>query len=243
MKTVNFIFIRHGESCQQVAYDNARQNDYKRLYWLFSDPTLSDKGEIQSINAGKEYVEKFKNEFNIDSFDIIGSSPMLRTIETAYYMTKEYNPDNIYVYPFLRECRECNDKDNAEKLNKIWPMKKISEQKDYLKSKNIENIDFKYVENNKDRESPGNIEKFLEWFHKNVNIEKDNTNVLIITHSHVLRFFRISAENNAGVYLKTVIDKGSIVYTKNDIKSIWPKYLQKKFKCPQTRCKEICETE
>ena len=137
MKTVNFIFIRHGESCQQVAYDNASIENYKKLYWLFSDPTLSDRGEIQSINAGKEYVEKFKKEFNINSFDIIGSSLMLRTIETAYYMTNEYNPDNIYVYPFLRECDKCNYKDNAKELNKIWPMKSIFEQKEYLKSKNI----------------------------------------------------------------------------------------------------------
>lgn len=256
MKTVNFIFIRHGESCQQVAYNMRNRNSkvYKKLYHLFSDPTLSDEGVLQSINAGSDYNNRFKNKFNIDSFDIIGCSPMLRSIETAYYMTLDYNPDNIQVYPFLRECHKCYGEDTGESLNKIWPMRSIEEQKTYLSSVDISNINFNYVKDNNDRESPGDIETFLNWFSKNIELTSENTNVLIITHSHVLQSFKSSVSpNNAGIYFTTEIDNDkNIKYNKANIQSIWPKEFRKQFTCPEdgifpknprTRCKEICEKD
>lgn len=246
MKHVNFVFIRHGESCQQVAYDNISDRKlYGELFMKYYDPTISDNGVIDSIDAGKQYFANFKYGkygIEIDSFDIIGSSPMLRTIETAHFMSLKYKPDNIYVYPFLRECKNCDETDTAKILDQDWPMRSINEQKEYLEKIGIDNIKFKYVENNPDREEPGNIKNFIEWFCKNIELpDKDIINILIITHSHVLGKYSYGVKNNAGFILKTTIDDNKTVnYDKSKVKSIRPDIIKKRLKCPSNRCADVC---
>lgn len=245
MKHVNFVFIRHGESCQQVVYDNIRDKKlYRELFMKYYDPTISDNGVIDSIDAGKQYFAKFKyGEYGveIDSFDIIGSSPMLRTIETAHFMSLNYKPENIYVYPFLRECKNCDETDTAKILDQEWPMRSINEQKEYLDKIGIGNINFKYVENNPGREEPGNIKNFIEWFCKNIELPKDTINVLIITHSHVLGKYSYGVKNNAGFILKTTVDDNKTVnYSKSKFKSIRPDIIKKRLKCPSNRCADVC---
>lgn len=247
MTLVNFVFLRHGESCQQVIYKHITDKIKKHeLFETYTDPPISDSGVIDSIEIGEKYSKLFSNgKFGktIDSFDIIGCSPMLRAIETAYFMSLQYKPNNIYVYPFLRECRKCNETDTAEILNKLWPMRSINDQKNYLEKEGIHNINFKYVDNNNDREAYGNISIFLDWFSKNIILpDKPEINILIITHSHVIATSDYSelVDNNGGFILSTTIIDNNIKYNKNNIRGIWPNHIYKKFKCPTNRCKDVC---
>ena len=49
---VNFIFIRHAESCQQVAHDYSPEKNFRFFYHKFTDPTISDVGVSDSIKTG-----------------------------------------------------------------------------------------------------------------------------------------------------------------------------------------------
>lgn len=185
---------------------------------------------------------------------------MLRSIETSYFMSKIYNPSNIFVFPHLRECYQCNENDyvigkdkltNVEKkmIDWVFPLKSIENQKEYLYKNNINNVNFKYVENNPLRDKYGDIKTFIEWFGKNIELPKkqtvDSINVLIITHSIVMGKFLNGGgtSNNTGFILKTRLDENkNIFYSKNDIISIFPKTNFLKFNC-STRCIELCSKQ
>lgn len=243
MKQVNFIFIRHGESCQQVAHDNVKTN-WQVYYHKFTDPTLSDTGVQDSVKTGS-YLQNTLKKHSIDSIDIIGSSSMLRAIETAYYSTN--GDPEIFVFPYLRECKECGS-DTTESLDQIWPIKSIEEQKSYLEKENIKNVNYTFVENDALRKSPGNIVEFIKWFYLNIlNTETEGTengplNVLIFTHSGVIRHFTgISPSNNSGFILETANDG------KDKIKLVGKKvFLNMKIsrgelECPSNKCPGVCD--
>src|SRR5690606_14672139 len=102
---------------------------------------------------------------------IVGCSPLIRSMETAYYMTRKWpeQPEKIFVFPYLREIDEgSSNKYSTQSRKKIksspnYAMKSIQEQKDYLKSINLLNhFDFTFVEDNKKgREEPGDIPTFI----------------------------------------------------------------------------------
>jgi len=255
---INFVFIRHGESCQQLI---KRDKDFNEKINLLYDPELSNNGEINSIRSGeflhnvlekgiftydvRQYSLKDKVELKIDNFDIIGCSSMLRSIETAYYMSLLYKPSKIYVFPYLRECYDCSGQTtiNIGRENEIFKLKTIDQQKKELQKKNINNINYKYVTENNLREKPGHIENFLNWFIQNVNLpSKETINVLIITHSKVMhKFITNVVNNNVGFILMTKINENNeLEYSKENLAAIWPNQLYKKFKCPTTRCIELC---
>ena len=276
---INFVFLRHGESCQQVAYNKKRGKEYNEFFRKFADPTLSDKGKIDSINAGKSIKEFLsKGDFiydvrqydyekpidlKINDFDIIGSSPMLRAIETAYFMSNgNYGNDGndgndskqeIFPFPYLRECYYCDSRDNLKLLDSQWPLKSIKDQEEYLKSVNIDNINFKYVKNveNGLRLESGDIKKFIEWFGKNVELpdkpdkpDKESINVLIVIHSHVLRKVGSGGhfDNNMGFIITSTYQKDNkeIIYNEENLIAVWPTIKGAKFECPTVRCPDIC---
>jgi ankyrin repeat protein len=217
----------------------------------FTDPTLSDNGVLDSIEAGVD-LKQILHTHGITKLDFIGSSPMLRAIETAYYMTSDSWPHNkIHVFPFLRECEECKTKDTIKSLNKTFPMKTIQEQKTYLQKMQIENVNFNFVQKDQvARSQPGDIKKFIEWFVNDVikpskTSLPDTINVLIILHSRVLRAYGSQRiENNAGFMMSMNIDdNGSLNYDKNSVRSIWPVISKKNLKCPTTRCEDVCNPD
>jgi broad specificity phosphatase PhoE len=242
---INFVFIRHGESCQQLVSQIKDSKKRHELFNKYTDPTLSDTGVQNSILAGRELKKTLNKDFGIKSFDIIGCSPMLRAIETVHYMTKEsptkYNKP-IFVFPFLRESKEG---DTIKKLDASWPMKSIEEQKEYLKTEGIDNISFYYVRNLLARSQPGNIENFIKWLSSNLELpDKPIVNILLVLHSHVIMnaFNKNGVSNNAGFIMSAKMDtKGSIVYDKKNIKAVWPSTLHKRLKCPSVKCPNICE--
>jgi len=252
-KQINFCFLRHGISCQQFARSNTKGPEFSKLFKKFMDPTISDLGVENSIKAGKDLekiltIGKFQNtDFTpIESFDIIGSSPMLRAIETAHFITSEtYKPNDIFVFPYLRECYICNNKDTVDFLDNSWPMKSIEKQKKYLNDIKINNINFKYVENDlKGREDPGDIPTFIKWFSKNVKLPNKNiVNVLVLIHSGVINAIsEVGPRNNAGFVMTTNYNPTTqkIKYDKKNIMGVWPTNISKEIKCPSVRCEGVC---
>ena len=234
---INFIFVRHGYGCHNAIYplhdnniiskedaitfagqvtDNKESNDR-----LFIDPELTQIGVDASAYNGCIVSKTIRqigfDEFKKDVFssiNIVGASPLIRSMETAYEMTKSWSvkPDKIFVFPHLRELDERSiDKfsDYSRKNLDIIPsyaMKSIPEQKEYLKTVGLDKVvDFRFVENNlKIRAEPGDIAVFIEWFINKVlpMIEPVKTlNVFLVTHAGVLKdFVTTNISNSEGKY-------------------------------------------
>ncbi len=235
---LTFFFIRHGESCQNLIRKlKLYPHEYASLFLKNYDPTLSDSGKIDSIKYGKK----------LPKFDIIGSSPMLRAIETAYFMTNRKNRyQKIHVFPYLRET--LSNFDSKEELNIVFPMKSIDEQKSYLLNEKISNINFNYVSDYRDE--PGDIEKFIKWFAKEFDLtyylHKKEILIGIFIHSNVIyQFNNIKTKNNDGFKLKSQynIKKKEISYNKENMSLINHNYNKNEsiINCPTLRCKDLCE--
>jgi len=256
---INFLFMRHANSCQNlvgnVINDNKARNELMKEY---RDPTLSDMGKQDSIKTGIKLKE------NISKFDIVGTSTMIRTIETAYFTNSGMgNPfKEIYVFPYLREILsetiniddpEENIKANEEILkNEVHSIKRLDAQEDYFKIQGIdEYINYIYIRDNILRNQPGNIDTFINWFCKNVIYNYINKrpflNILIITHAHVIRQFsneEIQPNNNMGFILRVNCERKNddveIIYDKNDIIEVDLDINRTELKCPMERCSNVC---
>lgn len=239
---INFIFVRHGYGCHNAIgplyKNNILKEKYSNAFYgkvssnkeqnenLFIDPELTQIGVDASAYNGcivsktirKIGFQEFEND-EFKSINIVGSSPLIRSMETAYEMTKLWNvkPNKIFVFPHLREIDESSsDKYSKQSRKRMdlepsYAMKSIYEQKKYLKSVNLDNIiDFKYVENYLPiRSEPGDVIDFIKWFKYNIlpNIEPINIlNVFVVTHAGVLRDFvekYIGENENSGFYNNT----------------------------------------
>jgi hypothetical protein len=204
----------------------------------------------------------------IDNIHVIGCSPLIRCMETAYYMSRNWSkpPSKIYVFPFLREIDESSD--NKFSINSriridtkpFYSMKSIKEQKKYLESLGILNFfDFSFVEmSDKERKEPGDISNFIKWF-VNFFIKKrklsETLNAFIVTHAGVLSDFVNNTEgfiNNSGFVINTQYDNNKnqvqvIKYVSlNDFLSLFNFYKnynitnKKEYYCPSNRCEELC---
>lgn len=245
----NLIFVRHGYGCHNaisslvrndiLTLDSGRQllsNEYSGNTEFnispLKDPVLTNVGVEASVYNGcviKQLLNKISKKYNnpkldFKNIDIIGCSPLIRCMETAYYMTRKWSnpPSVIYVFPLLREIDESSDDIYSEKSRRImdvtpsYNMKTITEQKEYLKSIGIlDYFDFTFVEIfNKEREEPGNIETFSVWFGKffipyynikeNIKTKNKTVNTFIVTHAGVLKHFTNEGfVNNSGFILNT----------------------------------------
>lgn len=276
---INFIFLRHSFGCHNaisplyknnllkiedaLKFQNSISNDETKNKELFIDPELTQIGVDASAYNGciisktiREIgFEAFKND-EFSSINMVGCSPLIRSMETAKFMTQTWSqtPDKIYVFPYLRELDEgSSDKYSKESqitmdTNPSYAMKSIPEQKNYLKSISIDDtIDFKYVENNlPGRSEAGDIPKFIDWFIDTFvdNIEPvDKLNVFIITHAGVLTDFvktNISEKSAQGFYNNS----GFIISTvkKNDMFYL-DKYIPLNSYLPKTFFKDYSKIE
>jgi hypothetical protein len=280
IENVNFCFVRHGYSCsnslkQLVKNDVINIDDRKLL--SNSDPELTPIGVDASINNGcvigkiikKIYTLTGKPELNIEKINIVGCSPLIRAMETAYYMTRKWNnpPNKIYVFPLLREIDESSDDKYSEKSKNIidktpgYAMKSIKEQKEYLKNLGIlDFFDFTFVEEFPGlRKEPGDIIKFISWFYDYFLPDikhKGNLNLFITTHAGVLKDFSEEGfVNNSGFLMntKTLFNKGlfiaelkHFVSFNNFLPKFFfkdysnPIYNTKDYFCPNNRCGQLC---
>lgn len=230
-----FIFVRHGYSCSNALGNLAQSNiittsDAKNLMShknksLFNsnikpldDPVLTHLGVTASIHNGCIINKVFSQVYNINKINIIGCSPLIRAMETAYYMSRKWinPPTKIYVLPFLREIDEgSSDKFSKSSIEKIntspgYSMKSLQEQKAYLNKLGILNyFDFSFVEAfAEERLQPGDIKIFLKWFanyYLPLVVEPINDlNIFIVSHAGVLRdFTNTGFVNNSGFIIDT----------------------------------------
>ncbi|MGE5473599.1 MAG: histidine phosphatase family protein [Ignavibacteriales bacterium] len=102
--TTKIIFVRHGEA----------EGNFERIFHGQTDSKLTEKGHSQA----KKAAEKLKNE----DIDVIYSSPLKRAYETAEYIAKEKNINNIIADDGLMEIYG-GEWENVrwDDLPQIWP--------------------------------------------------------------------------------------------------------------------------
>ena len=289
---VNFAFIRHGYGCHNAISGLIKSElisledglilsgKSKKEKSSIIDPVLTQVGVDASIHNGCVVNKIFKSidqilqnnyndTMNMDNIDIIGCSPLIRCMETAYYMSRSWPnpPSKIYVFPFLREIDERSDNkfslESRITMNSkpFYAMKTIEEQKKYLESLGILNFfDFSFAEMfKKERAEPGDIHNFIKWFFvekKNLRENKENLNVFIVTHAGVLNDFaddEIGFINNSGFVINTFQneDTDSTIYMKKylslnpflDFFNFYKDYKTtnvKEYYCPSNRCGTLC---
>lgn len=292
---INFTFVRHGFGCHNaisglmksdiISVQDASSFSGKKKSAVnpMIDPVLTQVGVDASIHNGcvvskilksidkilkSSYDDLNDNDIKIDSIHVIGCAPLIRCMETAYYMSRSWAnpPSKIYVFPFLREIDEgSSDKFSLESRNIIdskpfYAMKTIEEQKKYLERLGILNFfDFSFVEIfKKERKEPGDISNFIKWFITFFIKKKElleTLNVFIVTHAGVLSDFVNKKEgftNNSGFIINTKYDyKNDIISLKKYVSlnsflkyfSFYQDYKStnlKEYYCPSNRCEELC---
>lgn len=278
---VNYVFVRHGYGCHNAVkplykYGAINTDDAKSMFNITSDPELTPLGVDASVHNGliisklvSNIHDYYKIPNKIQNINVVGTSPLLRSMETAYYMTKDWEtpPSKIYVFPYLREIDEHSDDKYSKESRKYmdtnpsYAMKSISEQKEHLKQQGIlDRFDFSFVEwNEKLRKEPGDISAFTKWFSENFISDINSLspmNVFIVTHAGVLRDYANEGySNNSGFLLGTNIKKtyfgyqikhsGILSFNKILPPSFFHNYYDryyndKKYFCPSNRCGNLC---
>lgn len=228
-KRINFIFLRHGNACHNVL-KNIMISNKNLIKDELKDAVLTHYGVDTSIWIGCliKNILKILNQLDsnyqdIESFDYIGASPLLRSMETAYFMSNkwEQRPEEIFIFPYLRELDErifslktITKYSDPFIYNNVpqYSMKTINEQKEYLKNNFPDmNFNFSFVEKDTTaRERPGDVELFINWFYDEFKnkLNKNIYNILIITHAGVIKeYFNETVYNNFGFILPVTIDK------------------------------------
>jgi len=295
MSNINFTFVRHGFGCHN-AISGLMKSDVITVQDAMSfsgktkvegktamvDPVLTQVGVDASIHNGCVISKILKsinqilqseydvndNDMKIDNIHVIGCSPLIRCMETAYYMTRNWvnPPSKIYVFPFLREIDEGSDNkyslESRLTINKkpFYAMKSIDEQKKYLESLGILNFfDFSFVEMfKKERIEPGDISNFIKWFVSYFLKKRqllETLNVFIVTHAGVLSDFVQKEEgfiNNSGFIINTHYnhDTNNINVKKYVSLNSFLEYFNfyqdykstnlKEYYCPSNRCGQLC---
>lgn len=268
---LNFAFIRHGHGCHNAVgplVNNGviRKADYVGLN--YSDPELTQIGVDTTIQNGC-IVSKLLQQLNISYMNVVVCSPLLRCMETAFFMTRGWQnpPKTIYVMPHLREINESASAKGADifsgesfrimETTPEYAMKDIEDQKAYLKKKGmLKYFDFSFVEKyERQRKEAGHVQTFVQFFVQNFVRGLDSIpnplNVLVVTHHGVLRHFsRESFPNNSGFLMNVEVEsRGKITF--NDITSLTRylpsefagklrKYSSDDYYCPSQRCGQIC---
>lgn len=272
---INFVFVRHGYGCHNAIGNLINNNllDYESGKRLLKsdliDPELTSLGIDASISNGniitgilKSLNKNFKNKIlNMDEMNVIGCSPLIRSMETAYFMSRDWAnpPKKIYVFPLLREINESSTDKYSNKSRKTmettpsYAMKSIIEQKKYLRSIGLlEFFDFSFIEKYYElRKEPGDIPKFINWFIRNYISQiqpRENLNIFIVTHAGVLKdYSKTGFTNNSGFVLNGRLKNNNFNLNKYiSLNSFLPKqffqeYHESKWNkrshfCPSDRC-------
>ena len=107
--------IRHGEALHNELYKKkGSQVFYNKDY---VDTVLTPKGETQSLDLGKYWLNK-------NEIELVIVSPLKRTLQTAYNIFKDTDIP-IIALEFTREypmgLHTCNKRSNLEELKILYP--------------------------------------------------------------------------------------------------------------------------
>ena len=192
---MEIIFVRHGESTQNLAYKTNTEYDVNNV-------TLTKLGEEQAQKTG-EYLKIY------GKYDAIYSSPLTRALQTANIIKDELNFKNdIIVNNLLEEHNlglvdRLQPKEANEYINKNKSISKQFEKeanevnlfKKYKISKELNTQYFKYVKSTLDYEQQiQNVKKFLNFLKK-----QNHKRVLVVCHMGIIDV-AISIVTNTNVY-------------------------------------------
>jgi broad specificity phosphatase PhoE len=179
---MEIIFVRHGQSTQNIAYSNNTTYDPNNV-------SLTKLGETQAETTG-EYLKKF------GKYDAIFSSPLLRAIQTSNIIKNKLNFKNdIIVDNRLKEHNIGNleglkQDDVNEYINKnkqlITLLKRVDDEpnlyKKYKLNEKFTNMYFEYVKSTLTIEDQlKNAKSFLNF------IKKQNyKRILVISHGGIM---------------------------------------------------------
>jgi hypothetical protein len=198
--------------------------DMKKLFTKLADPLLSPSGRYASKKNGLVIQRILTEEHSIKNGIIIGCSVLLRSMLTAFFISRKWTkpPEKIIVFPYLREIDEGSDDKYSDKSinstnsNPGYCMRSLKEQKELLSKIGIlKYFDFTFVEYDENlRKETGDITKFIIWS-KNKFLDNQNPklsitkplNFIVITHAGVLRdYAKSSFYNNTGIIVKTTFN-------------------------------------
>ena len=232
----SFIFLRHGQSCQNLVRklrELNKLNPDADINELVYDATLTESAIPESKRIGLELAEWIEKE-NLN-VKFVCSSPMIRAIETAVYMTgisPIVKEKPVYVMPYLREVDSKRKKNTVKHVDKKFPLREIQYQKEYLtKTGIIDRVRFDYVERHEDlRKQPGNISEFIRWFiKKSITDFKQNDVVVVVCHSGVMKqYFGSGFTNNNGFIIRSITEEIPLSKAKSNLK------------CSEDRCNSAC---
>lgn len=167
---INILFVRHGLSCSNLAAEIATGSKYLKYHTLYRDPPLASAGITESKEIGRDTKEKLKEKGY--AIDIVGSSGLLRAIQTAHYM---FDPNEVNVLPFISESYNVP----TDTPMPVQQQKKIIEFKipNYWETNDLEKSDY---------------EKFKKWLGLNLQnmLPTDKATpitIAIVSHGHFMR--------------------------------------------------------
>lgn len=273
----NFVFVRHGYGCHNAIGDlyDAKQideSDVQDFLQMRKDPELTPTGIDASVFNGcligrilhNLPLLTQKKSFTMEPIHLVACSPLIRSMETAYFMTRKWKnpPQKIFVMPYLRELDESSDnpesEESQERIDTIpsYAMKTIDEQKYHLAKHGIlDYFDFTFVEELPElRKTPGNITRFLKWFAQEIYplTGLKSINGFIVTHAGVLKQFESKGfRNNSGIVVNTTISKNNHVFINKTIRledyisssffRDYESFANKEYYCPSDRCGSLCK--
>lgn len=208
---VRFFFIRHGQSCSNIAKEFPINKIYKNLHLQsmnYRDPELSMWGLNYTTKNGVRF-KKWLDDNNI-ILHHIGASSMLRAMQTAWYMLSKSGINTtvpkVKVLPYVSEKkiggganlpRWLTDNTNVTASNNPLPFEEQLEflQKDPTKFKGMVSALDPLVINETER-FESSLPKFLEWFEEkvgqffkdaNLDPQTDIMNFAIVCHGTFIR--------------------------------------------------------
>jgi len=202
---IKIIFIRHGESTENIARESGEKYDKDSI-------KLTKLGEEQATKTGK-YLSK-----TFGKFDIIYTSPIKRCIQTSELIAKEikYSTENIIQDKLLTEMgnpaeglsRKEIDKLISEnkKLTNVY--KQINKEKDPFEIYNLRIKEVKIIE--KDYDYAPNTTQIIKNCKNFLNKLKKikEKKILIITHGGVIQTYlrilcNLRADSNQSFFVTT----------------------------------------
>ena len=204
MKRLNIFYVRHGNSCYNIAkkhgYKKSKPSHKTYLHPFFiADPLLSQIG----VDNSELMKERIKNK--IKNIDMVISSILMRAIETAGLMFPD--DEHIYVYPYISELNftpydlplsilSDPDKlfDSKKEFFKNIKFHKYNHklQDNYLDQSITNKLDRNEVNNMNLLISRPGMNNFLKLLGKTIHkyikdIEsKDKINIVVVTHGNFI---------------------------------------------------------
>src|SRR3989338_2605450 len=194
---IDIYFIRHGLSCANLVKKFSR---IPFKHTTYSDPELSTAGQAMTILNGRSLRTYFRN--NQIHIDLVGSSVLVRAIETSYYL---FNSDRgrsmdsaktIYALPFIAEVGMTLDNIASSVKDQLSVLRhdEIADAETLpvcpIGKKCV--LDFSQVLG--EGRSSSNYTKFITWLAQNLDWvlqqsagEEDNLTMALVTHSHFLQ--------------------------------------------------------